>query len=364
MDDDCKKYLVGISLVEAVGAVRFKKIINHFSNPKDFFNATRAELLAAGIPVWVVDVILRQRTIVDVEKAWDLLQQEGIEVLTFWDQNYPDLLKQIYDWPPILYFRGSPEILRGKMLAVVGTRRPTEYGIRATQDIVSGLVAGGVSIVSGLARGIDSTAHKTVIGLDGKTVAVLGTGLDWRSIYPAENKRLVEEIIYCGGIVISEFPCGTPPNRQNFPRRNRLISGLSQGVLVVEAGQGSGALITARCALDQNRDVYAVPGNIYNVNSFGPNELICQGAKPVSSANDILEALDLSLIKETTRIKEAVASSKEEKTLLQFVSSEPVHIDNLIRQSELSSEVVNSVLLVMELAGKVKDVGGKRYVIN
>jgi DNA processing protein len=215
-----------------------------------------------------------------------------------------------------------------------------------------------------LALGIDSLAHRATIEAGGKTIAVLGSGLDWRSIYPSENKKLVESIVASGGAVLSELPCGMAPHKSNFPLRNRLISGLSLGTLVVEAGEKSGALITAQTALEQNREVLAVPGNIFSGTAMGVNNLIKAGARLVTSVNDVLETLNLTLIKEHVTMREVKPESPEEELILSLLSQEPLHIDQLILWSGLPSQVINSTLLMMEIKGKIKDVGGKRYVIK
>ncbi len=356
------KYWLGLSALEPIGPVRFKRIINHFNQISDFFKADRKSLTAAGIEPWIVNKVIESRASLNIEEKWKQLKNEEIKLITFRDDDYPKLLKEIYDFPPLLYVRGNLRKEDKFSLAVVGTRRPSTYGQQITEEIVEGLTQSKVAIVSGLAYGIDSQAHQAAIDFGGRTIAVLGTGLDWQSVYPRQNRKLVEEIIASGGAVVSEFPCGMPAHKQNFPRRNRLISGLSLGVVVIEGNEDSGSLITARCALEQNREVFAVPGSIYNENSAGPNNLIKQGARVVTRANDILEALDLTLVKEFVKLEKVTADSKEEEILLQFISKEPKHIDQLILASGLKSEVVNSVLVIMEVKGKVKNLGGQRYV--
>ncbi|MFA6533746.1 MAG: DNA-processing protein DprA [Patescibacteria group bacterium] len=359
------KYWVGLSAIKDIGPVRFKKIINYFSSLRDFFSCGKVDLLRAGLSETMADKIISSRGQLDLEAIWQRLKKEEIQLVTFLDPEYPALLKEIYDFPPILYLRGAPLAATDLAIAVVGTRLSTAYGEYMTNELVRGLVQGGVTVVSGLARGIDSSAHQATLRAGGKTVAVLGSGLDWRSIYPRENKKLVEEIMAGGGTVISEFPCGMPPHRQNFPLRNRLLSGLSRGVLVVEAGEKSGALITAKCALDQNREVFAVPGDVSRPTAFGPNFLIKQGARAVTEVNDILEALNLALPK-TAVVRPAAPepSSPEEAKILSCLSIEPTQIDQLILQSGLASQTVSAVLAIMEMAGKVKEVGGQRYVIK
>lgn len=365
MKEEELKYWVGLSAIDGVGPVRFKKIINYFSSVRDFFSCGKVDLLSAGLSEIMADKIISSRNQVDIEARWEQLKAEQIQIVTFLDPEYPALLKEIYDFPPILYLRGAPLGSTDLAIAVVGSRQSTPYGEYMANLLVRGLVQGGVTVVSGLARGIDSCAHQATIAAGGKTVAVLGGGLDWRSIYPRENKKLVEEIMAGGGTVISEFPCGAAPIRQNFPLRNRLLSGLSRGVLVIEAAEKSGALITAKCALDQNREVFAVPGNVIQPTAFGPNFLIKQGARAVTEVNDILETLNLALPK--TAVARPAApepANPEEAKILDCLSIEPTQIDQLILQSGLPSQTVSAVLAIMEMAGKVKEVGGQRYIIK
>lgn len=364
MEKQKVKFWLGITAISTIGPVRFKKIINYFADPADFFRASLGDLLAAGISQQASEQILIERNQLNLDALLEQVEWEEIKIVTFLDEEYPAILKEIYDFPPLLYVRGNLRADEGSIVAVVGARQPTNYGQDITTQLATALANAGVTIVSGLARGIDSIAHSAASKAGGRTIAVLGSGLDWRSIYPSENRRLAEEIIAAGGAVISEFPCGSPPHRQHFPQRNRIIAGLSLGTLVVEAAEGSGALITAKCALDYNREVWAVPGSIYSPLSFGPNNLLKQGAKVVTSANDILESLNLNLIKEIKLEVKVTAEGPEEEALLPLLSQEPVHIDQLILTSGLSREAVNSALVIMEIKGKIKDIGGKRYIIN
>ena len=228
---------------------------------------------------------------------------------------------------------------------------------------MSELTRAGLVIVSGLALGIDALAHESCLKFSGRTIAVLGSGLDETSIYPSHNRYLVNKIIDAGGLVLSEFPLGMEPLKHNFPLRNRVVSGLSRGVLVIEAPEDSGALITARNALEQNREVFAIPGSVYNSNSLGPNNLIKMGAKLVTNAEDVLEALDLSLVKEFVETKKIVPDSKEEAQVLQHLSHDSIHIDDLVRLTQLDTSVINSTLTLMEMKGRVRNLGGMQYVI-
>ncbi|MBI5622107.1 DNA-protecting protein DprA [Candidatus Falkowbacteria bacterium] len=356
-------YFVGISAIPEIGAVRFKKIVDNFDPISDFFRCRAADLTAIGIPQSAAEKIIASREALDLDRLWQNTQEQGVKLLTYTDSAYPALLLEIYDYPPLLYYRGDLSCLARSTVAVVGTRKMSYYGQEMTQALVSGLVSSGITIVSGLARGIDSVAHHATLQEQGLTAAVLGTGLDWRSFYPRENVPLAERMIAQGGLLLSEFPCGMPGNKENFPRRNRLISGLSLGTVVVEAGVQSGALITARLALDQNREVFAVPGNIHTPVSAGPHQLLKAGAHLVTQASDILEVLDLtSSIKHAT-IAQVVADNPAEAAVLALLSKEPRAIDEVMRVSGLAGSRVSATLTILEVAGKVRDVGGKNYIL-
>jgi DNA processing protein len=271
-------------------------------------------------------------------------------------------LREIPNAPPLLYIKGELKEIDQWAVAVVGTRRLTSYGRQVTKDLVAGLVRNKVTIVSGLARGIDAVAHRTAVELGGRTIAVLGSGLD--SIYPAENRQLARDIVAGHGCVISEYGLGVQPEAKNFPPRNRVISGLSLGTIVVEAGERSGALITTNFALEQGREVFAVPGNIHSPASKGPNRLIQQGAKLVTSIEDILEELNLSMVAEQTAVQLALPETNEEVALYTQLSANPVHIDDLCRLSGLPTNIVSSTLTLMELKGIVQQVGGMNYTLT
>jgi DNA processing protein len=260
-----------------------------------------------------------------------------------------------------LYVQGELQESDQLAIAVVGTRRLTAYGRQVTQDLVSGLVRHNITIVSGLARGIDAVAHKTAVEMGGRTIAVLGSGLD--AIYPAEHRQLAQHIANGHGALLSEYGLGVQPEAKNFPPRNRIISGLSVGVLIVEAAERSGALITASFAAEQNRDLFAVPGNINSPASKGPNQLIQQGARLVMRVEDILEELNVHLVAEQTAVQMALPESAEEIALYAHLSSQPVHIDDLSRVSGLPTGMVSSTLTIMELKGMVQQVGGMNYIL-
>lgn len=280
-----------------------------------------------------------------------------IQKITIDSPNYPRLLKEIYDPPKELYIWGELRAEENYPLAIVGTRKISNYGKQITIDLTRNLAKAGLTIISGLALGVDGLAHQTCLDVNGRTIAVLGSGLN--HIYPSIHQKLAEKIVKLGGAVISEYRPETGPTKWNFPARNRIIAGMALGVLVIEAPETSGALITARCALDSGREVFAVPGNINNQNSVGTNRLIKLGAKVVTKAEDILESFNLELIQQSK--KEIKPASEEERIILDILLKEPVHIDEIIRKSKLESPIVNSTLTIMEITGKVRHIGGGVY---
>jgi DNA processing protein len=276
------------------------------------------------------------------------------------DPGYPAKLKEIYDYPPVLYVRGNLPVQDEPCLAVVGTRRPTIYGRQVTEEIVADLARSKITIVSGLARGIDSVAHRAALDTGGKTIAVFASGLD--IVYPGENAKLAQSIMEQGALV-SEYPLGVRPKAENFPLRNRIMSGLSLGVLVVEAGERSGALITAHQAVEQNREVFAIPGSILSPTSKGTNRLIQEGAKLVRDYADILEELNLTIVVQQMEIKEFSPADEVESAILRQLTPEPSHIDEICRRSGLPMPEVSSTLAMLELKGIAKQVGNMNYVL-
>src|SRR3989344_1206621 len=284
-------YLLALHSIDGLGPVRLKKILDYFKDPKLAWSADSEEIKRLGIPQNTVNLFLEKRTKLDPLGYMEDIQKSGIKWLTIFDESYPKLLSQIYDPPIVFYYKGDVD-WDSKSIAVVGTRKITGYGKAVTEGFTKDLSSAGLTIVSGLAKGVDSVAHRTTIDNKGKTIAVLGSGLN--KIYPYENKKLAEEITQGHGAVISEFPPEYPSLPGNFPARNRIISGLSLGVLVAEAAEDSGSLITARFAIEQGREVFAVPGPITSTLSRGPIDLINEGAKAVFSADEILDELGLS----------------------------------------------------------------------
>jgi DNA processing protein len=354
------KYWVGFSFIPGIGRVRLNQLENHFGNLECAWNASSGDLRNASLDNTVIRSINTWRPKIVLDEEMEKLKHYGLQVLTWHDENYPNRLKEIYDYPPILYIRGSLTAADEWCLAVVGTRRATAYGRQVTEEIVTDLARNNITIVSGLARGIDSVAHQAALDAGGRTVAVLACGLD--IIYPAENLNLARRIME-NGALISEYPIGMKPKPDHFPRRNRILSGMSLGVLVTEAGEGSGALITANLALEQNRDVLAVPGSILSPASHGTNHLIQEGAKLVQNCQDILEELNLRAVAQQLEFKEIIPESETESTLLKRLSSEPAHIDTICAGSGLPVSTVSSTLAMMELKGLIRSVGNMSYVL-
>lgn len=334
---------------------------DYFGNLEQAWKATEGNLRQAGLDSKTTEAFLSLKSKINPDSEMERLERYQIMALNSEDPRYPQRLREIYDYPPILYFRGNPLTQDEPCLAVVGTRRPTVYGRQVAEEMVRDLAQCKVTIVSGLARGIDSIAHRSALDVQGKTVAVLASGLD--NIYPPENTRLARAIME-QGTLISEYPLGIRPKPEHFPMRNRIMSGLSLGVLVIEAGQKSGALITALQALEQNREVFAIPGSILSATSRGTNELIQQGAKLVCNFNDILEELNLAAAApQQLSIKEFIASNESENTILKQLCAEPMHIDEICRRSGLSMAEVGSTLAMLELKGAARQIGNMNYTL-
>ncbi|NQU77304.1 DNA-protecting protein DprA [Candidatus Falkowbacteria bacterium] len=352
-----------IAKINKIGPKRFKKLYNHFPTMEAAFHASHTELLQAQIEEKIASEFILKRSEINPEKEAEILEKENIKIITVKNDNYPRLLAEIYTPPALLYYKGQISSNEEFPIAVVGTRKFTSYGKQVTEEITRELAKNGITVVSGLALGIDALAHNATLDVNGRTIAVLGSSIDFSNIYPAHNRYLSQKIIDSGGLVLSEYPIGTLPLKQNFPARNRIVSGLSLGTLVIEAPEASGALITARHALDQNREVFAVPGNINARTSIGPNNLIKMGAKAITCASDILETLDLTQATDFIENQKIVPDSPEEEALLPLLSREPVHIDELTRSSKLPVSSITSTLTMMEMKGKVKNLGHMNYVL-
>jgi len=354
-----KRYWIGFNLIKGIGAVRLQALIQHFGDLEAAWKAAPIDLARAGLGGKVIERIVQARKTVDLEKVWRKIELQGIKILTWEDQAYPQRLKEIDQPPPVLYIRGDylPEDLFA--VAIVGTRRVTAYGRQITEELAAYLAANGITVISGLARGVDAVAHQSTLKTGGRTIGVLGSGVD--KIYPPEHRGLAEKMMESGAIV-SDYAPGTPPEASNFPPRNRIISGLSLAVVVIEAGETSGALITAEFAAEQGREIFAVPGTILAPQSKGTNKLIQNGALPLLSVNDLMQALDLTRMGAQKAARKAIPSDETEARLLNVLSEEPLHVDEIRNQTELPIEKVSATLALMELKGMVRQVGGMNYV--
>jgi DNA processing protein len=356
---DPKAYWVGFNLVKGIGAVRLKQVLDFFGSLEIAWNSPTDGLLSAGLTQKTVDNFTQVRKQVDLDLIMDKIQKKGIKVMTWEDADYPRRLKEINQAPPVLFINGSINVEDDWAVAVVGTRRVTPYGRQVAVEIARFLAQNGVTVVSGLARGVDAIAHQTALQAGGRTIAVLGNGVD--IVYPPEHQKLAREIVSQGALV-SDYPLGTPPDGVNFPPRNRIISGLSLATVVVEAGETSGALITAEFAVDQGRDVFAVPGSILASQSEGTNKLIEQGARPLLKMTEILEVLKLEQIPEKQMIRKMNPISEPEKRILHYLSQDPLHVDEICNLSGLPIHEVSATLTMLELKGIVTQVGGMNYV--
>ncbi|MFH2038013.1 MAG: DNA-processing protein DprA [Chloroflexota bacterium] len=354
-----KHYWLGFNLVKGIGAVRLRALKEYFGDLAVAWEATSSQLLETGLSPRIVENIIKIRTSVNLENYYENIQSKGINVVISDEDNYPDRLKEIDQPPPVLYIRGKIEEDDFWSVAIVGTRRVTAYGRQVADELATYLAQNGVTVISGMARGVDAIAHQAALRAGGRTLAVLGCGVD--RIYPPEHRNLADQIMDQGAI-LSDYAPGTPPDSSNFPPRNRIISGLSIAVVVVEAAETSGALITANFAADQGRDVFAVPGNIYAPQSKGTNLLIQQGAHPLLSGRDLLDNLNLTRVNEQHIIRHAIPSNSTEENVLNILGREPKHVDEIRSQTGLPIESVSAALVMMELKGMVQQVGGMNYI--
>ncbi len=360
-------YLLALHSIDGLGPIRLRAILNYFKDSKLAWEANEEELLSLGIYRNTTQLLVQTRQKLDPESYAKEISDSGIKWITIFDKDYPPLLSQIYDPPPVLYYKGDRDCLSDKAIGVVGTRKITGYGKVVTEQFTKGLVSAGLTIVSGLASGVDSQAHLTTVAEGGKTIAVLGGGL--KHIFPPQNLSLAAKIAEGFGAVISEFPPDYTALPGNFPARNRIISGLSVAVLVIEAAEDSGSLITARLAIDQGRDVFAVPGPVTSNLSKGPINLIRAGARAVFSPDEILEELGINQVQSakfnpSASLRARVQSEKlsdEEKKVLAVLENESRHIDEIGRELRLPSAKISALLLKMEISGLVQSIGAGIY---
>lgn len=352
-------YLLALHSIDGLGPIRLKAILDYFKDPKLAWEANGSELLKIGIPRPTVELLVETRKKLDPQNYMESIKDKDIKWMSLFDEDYPKLLFQIYDPPVVFYYKGEILPQDDKAIAIVGTRKMTGYGKTVTEQFTRDLISAGLTIVSGLAWGVDSQAHKSAIDALGRTLAVLGGGLN--QIYPPENSMLAQNIVEGHGAVISEFPPDFPSMPGNFPSRNRIISGLSLATLVTEAAEDSGSLITARVALEQGREVFAVPGPITSDLSKGPIDLIKEGARIAADAKEILEELG---IRQGVRDKgqgESQNLSEEEKKVLEILENENLHIDEIGRKLSMDAAKISALLLKMEIAGYVQNLGSSNY---
>jgi DNA processing protein len=354
-------YWIGFNIVSGIGPARFKMLLNYFGAAGKAWHASDGDLRAAGLDRKSIESLLATRQRLSLEDELARVERMGASVITWEDDRYPPRLLEIHNAPPVLYVRGEILPQDEWAVAVVGTRSGTRYGRQMVAEFAGDLGRSGITVVSGLARGIDSLAHRATLRAGGRTIAVLGSGID--IIYPSEHRDLASKIAERGAVV-TEYPLGTKPEAGNFPPRNRIISGLSLGTLVVEAGKRSGALITADYALEQGREVFALPGSATSGKSEGTNRLIQEGAaKLVLSVQDVLEELNLTLVERHQEVRTFVPEDEREASILKHVSTEPIHVDDIGQRTSLPISEVTSTLALMELKGMVRQVGGMNYVL-
>lgn len=367
---------LGLALTPGLGPRRILRAVREVGNAEEILSLPLTGLEALQFPAQAVQFIADGQAVRAANEEFETMQKSGAGFLTYNDPDYPERLREIFDAPALLWIRGDAALLAKAAIAVVGTRHPTPYGTGMAEMLSRDLAARGMVILSGMARGIDTAAHKGALAAKGKTVAVWGTGID--VIYPKENKSLAEQILANGGTILSEMPMGTFPAPQNFPKRNRILSGISVGVLVVEAAEHSGTRVTARCALEQNRDVFAVPGNVTTKNAWGPNTLIKQGAKLTATWEDVWEDLPSQIRLElesewalaskgssaASLFEEAPLPPAESSVMSVLRHDEAMQLDEIMEklEPELSSSEVFTALFELELQGRVKQLPGKNYV--
>jgi DNA processing protein len=368
---------LALRLVPGLGARKTVILLERFKSPIGIFRASTRELEGAGLPGTIARSISSGCTFEDAVTQQEKLAALGGTLIPMTSPEFPALLKEIYDPPPVLFARGDTSLLDSLMLGVVGSRKATPYGVAVTERLSADLAKAGLTIISGMARGIDTAAHKAALAVQGKTVAVWGCGLDL--VYPSENRHLAEQIAR-DGLIITEFPIGTPAYPQNFPIRNRIVSGMSTGLLVVEGAEYSGSSITARLALDQNREVFAIPGNITNKTSWGPNLLIKQGAHLVQDWHDVMEGLpqeareqlaaqrsllgpDETIDRVAASLPQGLSSPVGQQVISCLTLDKPISLDSLVENVDCAStsEII-STLLELELAGLVRQLPGKNFV--
>lgn len=356
------QYLHALNKIENVGPQKIKKLLAFFGTAQNIWHANLSDLEIALDGNKLAEKIFSKKNLINPEIEWKKLEQEHIQLIDFTNPNYPKLLKETHNPPYLLYIKGELDINNHPIIAIVGSRKYSTYGAQIATSFAHDLANAGFIIVSGLALGIDTIAHKSTLDANGKTIAILGSSIDDANIYPRTNFSLAQEIITKDGLLMSDYPPETSANSFTFPARNRLIAGISLGTLVVEAGEKSGALITAKMALENNREIFAIPGSIFSENSIGTNNLIKNGAKMVTSITDILEELNFSRI-EKIENKPKITDTPEEALILKILSEIPLQIDKIAKLTNLGTSKTTAILTLMEIKGFTKNIGGQNYIL-
>lgn len=360
------RYLNALNIINGLGCQKMKMLLGVFGTAEKAWQADLKELEKSGIGDNIAQKIADERKNINPDEEWEKLKKENIKMITLTDENYPALLKEISSSPYIIYVKsaagGSYDFNAEPMIAIVGSRKYTQYGKQAAENFARELARVGITVVSGMAIGIDSFAHRGALEAGGKTIAVLGSSLEDKNIGPRSNYELSRNIIESGAL-ISDFPIGIASLPGNFPARNRIMAGLSLGTIVIEAALESGSLITANLALEFNREVFAVPGSIFSPQSEGTNKLIKSGAKLAASIADILEELNIEKRTAEENVKKIIPATPEEEKIMKNLSPEPIHIDRLIKITKLEASAVSGTLAVMEMKGMIRNIGGQNYIL-
>ncbi|MDD3498080.1 MAG: DNA-processing protein DprA [Candidatus Moranbacteria bacterium] len=356
------KYLNALNKISGIGHKKIKILSEYFKSGEKIWSSGKDELLKSGIDEKTALNIINERAKLDPDTEWNYLKKENIRVSSISDDEYPELLKEIPSAPYLIYKKGNLDFNTSPMVAIVGSRKMTSYGKQVAYSLSRDLAVSGITVVSGMALGIDAIAHRGALEAGGKTIAVLGSSLDDMNIGPRENFNLSRRIME-NGVLVSDYPLPTPAAVGTFPSRNRIMAGMTLGTVVIEAAEKSGTLITASLALDFNREVFAVPGSIFSQTSMGANRLIRSGAKLVAGVSDILEELNLERKKMEKSAKKIIPESIEEKNIIDILSSEPTHIDRIIKLAKLKTSVASSTLAILEMKGMIRDIGGQNYIL-
>jgi DNA processing protein len=356
-----KKFWVAFNAIQGIGSVRLQRLASFFPDLSTAWYATRAQLVASGLPERVCDGFISIRKQIDPDRILDEIEKKGIDILTLDDDLYPKRLREINNPPPVIYLKGEYIPTDEWAIAIVGTRKASSYGKQITHELAQFLASHDITVVSGMARGVDAVAHEAAMTAKGRTIAVLGCGVD--VVYPPEHRALAQKI-EDQGVLMSDFYPGTPPESVNFPPRNRIISGLSLATIVIEAGQKSGALITAEYAAEQGRDVYALPGPIYAQQSKGTNQLIATGAIPLLDYNQLLDHLNIRQDAIFDKPRALVPENENEEKILQILNNDACMIDEIMQKTNLPVHVISATLSMMELKGFITQVEGAKYRIS